>query len=187
MSTPTFPQMQHFYRLVAEGCVTSANFQAFLQNPARFLAGFPISYDQDIGLVPLIERAVGPNNLGNINRDITPARFKLAGTGVRSVTCRVEPYRNGETSEEIYDRLKGTVPGFGNTGDLAEFLHAHPEEVEKWPGWVLAISEDSRWADSDGRVLVPGACVGGARRGFGLFGFRGRLGSGYGILVVLGE
>ncbi|MEK7508927.1 MAG: hypothetical protein AAB568_03695, partial [Patescibacteria group bacterium] len=62
------------------------------------------------------------------------------------------------------------------------------EEVEKW-GWVLAISEDSRWADPDGGfVSVPYVYVGGACRGFGLVGFRRRLrsdfGSGFGVVVL---
>ncbi|MEK9158786.1 MAG: hypothetical protein AAB673_02190 [Patescibacteria group bacterium] len=148
--------------------------------------GLPTTYDQALGLTELIRRAVGPDNLGNINSDITQARFPLQGTGVRKVKARVVPYLDGETSEEIAVRLAGCA--FGNTGDLAGFLHDHPEEVEKW-GWVLAISEDSRWAGPDGGdVCVPVVRVCGAYRGFGLVGFRRRLRSDFvsncGVLVL---
>lgn len=145
-----------------------------------------VSYDQSVGLVPLIERALGERNVGKFNTDITQDRFSLKGNGVRSIKCRVEPYLNGETSEQAAQRLTDAGYTLGNTGDLAGYLHDHPEEVAKWPGWVLAISEDSRWAVPDGVVLVPVACVDGARRVFRLFGFRGQLASFCGVLV-LGE
>jgi len=145
--------------------------------------GLPVDYDQSLGLRKLIERAVGPANLGNINSDITAERFKLAGNDVRKMNFRVEPYLNGETSEQAAARLTGAGFTLGNTGDLAGFLHDHPEEVEKW-WWVHAISEDSRWAFSDGVVYVPYARVNGAGRGFSLRGFRNPLDSGYGVLVA---
>jgi|GEM_PF-5226718 len=147
------------------------------------VVGFSVTYDQSLGLRKLIERAVGPANLGNINSDITSERFKLAGTDVRKMNFRVEPYLSGETSEQAAVRL--TAAGFvlGNTGDLAGFLHDHPKEVEKW-WWVFAISEDSRWARSDGPVCVPCAHVDGSRRLFDLRGFRVQLLSGFGVLVA---
>ena len=144
----------------------------------------PVSYDQSLGLVALIKRAVGERNLGNINSNITPERFKLAGTGVRRVLCRVEPYLDNETSEQAAVRLTAAGHILGNTGDLAGFLHDHLEQVAKWPGWVLAISQDSRWTYPDGRVYVPYANVDGAYRSFNLYGFRGQLNSDYGVLVV---
>ncbi len=145
--------------------------------------GLQVTYDQSLGLRKLIELAVGPANLGNINSDITSARFKLAGTGVRKMSFRVEPYLSGETSEQAAARL--TAAGFtlGNTGDLAGFLHDHPTEVEKW-WWVFAISEDSRWARSGGVVYVPYAGVDGARRCFRLVVFRNPLCSRNGVLVA---
>ena len=136
-----------------------------------------VSYDQSAGLVPLIDLAVGPKNVGNVNRDITQERFPLKGTGVRSIKCRVEPYLNGETSEEAAKRLTDAGHILGNTGDLAGFLHDHPDQVEKWAGWVFAISEDSRWTCSDGFVCVPDAYVSGASRYFDLYGFRYQLNS----------
>jgi hypothetical protein len=145
-----------------------------------------VSYDQSIGLVALIHRALGERNAGNFNTDITPERFPLKGTGVRKGLCRVEAYLDGETSEEAAKRLTDAGHILGNTGDLAGYLHDHPEEVAKWKGWVLAISEDSRWADSGGSVYVPSACVDGAGRYFCLLDFRGRLSSPCGVLV-LGE
>ncbi|MBU1146656.1 hypothetical protein KKD80_03875 [Patescibacteria group bacterium] len=143
-----------------------------------------VTYDQSIGLAKIIERAVGRENLGNVNRDITQERFPLKGTGVRKVLCRVEAYLDGETSEEAAKRLLEAGHTLGNTGDLAGFLHDHPEEVAKW-NWVDAISEDSRWTDPDGSVLVPYACVGGAYRYFfRLNDFRLQHNSSDGVLVL---
>lgn len=144
----------------------------------------PISYDQSVGLVSLIERAVGKRNLCNINRDIIPERFKLAGTGVRSVKCRVEAYLDDETSEQAAKRLTDAGHILGNTSDLAVFLHDHPAEVEKWNGWVIAISEESRWTSPVGYVLVPYASVNGACRYFRLRDFRSQLIFNYGVLVI---
>lgn len=181
MSKPTPEQMEHFYELQGAGVITRANLQAFLENPSRFLAGLSVTYDQSLGLRALIECAVGPANLGNINRDITFDRFKLAGTGVRTVNLRVEPCLNNETGESAAMRLASAGHTLANTGDLAAFLRDHPDEVEKW-ALVLAISEYSRW-DSDGWVCVPDAYVRGADRGFGLCDFRGQLSSSDGVLV----
>lgn len=182
MSKPTPEQMEHFYELQKKGMINRANLQAFLQNPNRFLAGFPVTYDQSLGLTALIERAVGPENVDNINRDITPERFPLAGTGVRTVNLRVERYLDNETSEQAAARLVSAGHKLASTGDLAGFLNDHPGEVEKW-GWVLAISEDSRWAGPDGGVCVPFAFVYGANRYFRLRGFPDRLDSTCVILV----
>ncbi len=41
MTTPTFPQMQHFFALVAEGKVTTENLQKFLGNPSGFVKENP--------------------------------------------------------------------------------------------------------------------------------------------------
>lgn len=184
---PTIPQIKHFWKLIDEGKITSANLQAYMENPNGFSAlGLPVTYDQSVGLKKLIELAVGSGNLGNINPDITPERFLLWGTGIRKVKARVEPYLDGETSEQAAKRLTAKGCVLGNTGDLAGFLHDHPEEVEKW-NWVLAISEDSRWARPGvGYVVVPDVCVGGASRLFSLRDFRHQLNSVYGVLV-LGE
>lgn len=145
--------------------------------------GLQVVYDQSLGLRKLIERAVGPANLGNINPDITQERFPLKGTGVRKMNFRVEPYLQGETSEQAAARLTSAGFTLGNTGDLAGFLHDHPDEVAKW-WWVFAISEDSRWADSGGIVYVPCADVFGAHRHFGLSDFRNPRDSDRGILVA---
>lgn len=90
------------------------------------------TYDQSFGLRALIERAVGPDNLGNINPDITPGRFPLVGTDVRMVNLRVEPYLDNETSEQAALRLTTAGHTLADTGDLAGFLHDHPEEMKRW-------------------------------------------------------
>lgn len=146
-------------------------------------AGLLVAYDQSLGLRKLIELAVGERNLGNISPDITPKRFMLAGTGVRNVKCRVEPCLAGESYEQAVARLKSHVPSFGNTGDLAGFLHDHPDEVEKWT-WVAAVSEDSRWTGSGGGVYVPDVFVGGAYRYFYLVCFHYPQDSSGGVLVL---
>mgnify|MGYP001568071573 CR=1 FL=1 len=152
------------------------------RTPAAKPIGLPTTYDQSIGLVPLIQRAVGSANLGNINAALTQERFPLTGTGVRTVNLRVERFIANETGENVAKRL--TVAGriLANTGDLAGFLHDHPKEVEKYD-WVVALSKDSRWMCSDGGVTVPYADVRGAGRGFGLGSFRNPFGSGCGVLV----
>ena len=144
-----------------------------------------VSYDRSIGLVPLVKRALGKNNADNFNTDITQARFPLKGTDVRKVKARVEAYLDGETREQGAKRLADAGHIIGSTGDLAGFLHDHPDEVAKW-GWVDALSEDSRWTDSGGNVGVPCAYVDGADRDFLLFVFRDQMYSDYGVLV-LGE
>ena len=141
-----------------------------------------ITYDQSGGLMPLIKSAVGPNNERYINTDITQKRFPLMGTGVRTVKCRVEACLDGESSEKAATRLVAAGHILGNTGDLAGYLRAYPEEVEKWV-WVLAISEDSRWSRPGGYVVVPYANVNGSNRNFDLYDFRDQLNSRNGILV----
>ncbi|MEK7189866.1 MAG: hypothetical protein AAB666_02695, partial [Patescibacteria group bacterium] len=90
---------------------------------------------------------------------------------------------NNEIGKQAAERL--TVAGhiLANAGDLAGFLHDHPKEVEKW-NWVVALSEDSRWASPGGDVLVPYAYVRGADRDFDLGRFRLRFSSDSGVLVL---
>ena len=49
---------------------------------------FPTTVDNSIGLINLLYKAVGPNNLRNIDKDITPERFKI-GNGVRKVNLEL--------------------------------------------------------------------------------------------------
>lgn len=145
--------------------------------------GLPTTYDQALGLAELIKRAVGPENLGNINSDITQERFSLKGTGVRQVNLRVEPFPSNETGEQAAKRLTTAGHTLANTGDLAGFLRNHPKEVEKWR-WVVALSEDSRWTRPGGRICVPCAGVRGADRHFVLAYFRRQFYSVFGVLVL---
>lgn len=123
----------------------------------RNLTGFPTTYDQDLGLMKLVELALGQYNERNKGVGITPQRFPLAGTGVRTVNLRVEPYITGETDERAAARLVSSGHILANTGDLAGFARAHPKEVGRWVGGVLAISKDSRWVTLDdyGHIYVP--------------------------------
>lgn len=150
-------------------------------------AVFQITYDQSVGSMELIQRAVGPNNIRYISPDITSKRFPLKGTDVRTVNVRVEPFLDGETGEQAAERLVAAGHVLANTGDLAGFLLFHPKEVEKW-NWVVALSEDSRWAEDmhdHGHVCVPSARVDGAAlRLFRLSFFRTKFRSSDGVLVL---
>ncbi len=145
-----------------------------------------ISYDPTVGIVRLIERAVGPACLGNISVNITEERFPLKGTRVRSVKCRIEAGLDHETRENAAKRLTDAGHVLASIGDLAGFLHDHPDEMAKFGGWVLALSEDSRYTkESVGFVYVPCAAnVGGADRYFSMCDFNDELTSLWGVLVL---
>ncbi len=143
--------------------------------------GLLTTYDQSIGLRKLMERALGEPNIRNINWDITQGRFKFGMVGIRTVNLWVEPYLDDETSDQAARRLVATGHTLANPGDLASFLHDHPEEAAKW-AWILALSEESRWVYF-GSAFVIYAYVSGARRGFSHCDFRDRLNSRDGVLV----
>lgn len=145
-------------------------------------AGFPVTYDQSLGLTELIKRALGPDNSRNF-KDIIPEHFPLKGTDVRTVNVRVEKFSIGETGEQATKRLVAAGHVLANTGDLAGFLASHPKEVEKW-SWVVALSGDSCWAAPDGFVYVPYTRVLGPHRDFSLVHFRYSFNSGGGVLVL---
>lgn len=160
--------------------------------PAEPVADKPgwheVVYDQSLGLMKLIELAVGPDNIDNIDREITAERFKLRGTSVRKIWCLVEVCLRGETIGEAAVRLMTTGHTLGYTGDLTGYLRDHHEEVmAKWPGGVLAISEDSQWMDSGSRIFMPRCSVHGTCRDFRLSDSRDRVNSRYGVLVVCEE
>ncbi len=144
--------------------------------------GLLTTYNQSLGLTELIRLAVGPNNMGNINLNITQARFPLQGAGIRTVHLRVEPFRNNETGEEAADRLTAAGHILADTGDLAGFMHDHPQEVAKFT-WVVALAKSARWTYPDGLVRVPCAYVIGSYRDVRLDIFRLRFGSARGVLV----
>lgn len=152
---------------------------------ANVATSFLITYDQAIGLAKLIKRAVGKNNPHYVDGDITEGRFPLRGTDVRTVHVRVEPLLLGETGELAAERLVASGHTLANIGDLAGFLHDHPEEMERW-GWVVALSKDSRWTNPHGTVRMPQARVddSGRSRYFGLNFFSNEFSPGYGVLVL---
>lgn len=187
MARPTFAQTQHFYRLVDQGLATSENFQTYLEALSRLPARFCTVVDNRLGLMTLIEGAVGESNLQNINRDITPERFPLTGIGIWTVNMWVEPFLDRESGEDCAKRLVSAGRTLENTGELAAFLKQHPGEVEKW-SFVLAIGENSRFAMfSDSSKLVPCASARGVERGFGLQYFREESSPRVGVLVSGGK
>jgi len=145
---------------------------------------FKINYNQSLGLKKLIELAVGKQNLGKINDDITQERFPLAGIGIRKLSLRVEPCLDDETVKEVRMRLlsAGHIPA--NTGDLASFFRSHPTEVGEWAE-VLVVGEDSQWENADNRVCVPGVFVFKGGRYFGLCHLYSRVDQRYGVLVIV--
>lgn len=145
-------------------------------------SGLLTIYDQSLGLMELIRRAVGSDNLDNINSNITPERFPLHGNGVRSVNLRVEPFLDGETGEQAAKRLTSAGHILADTGDLAGFQYDHPKEVAKFT-WVVALAKSARWTSPDGGVGVPFADVDGSCRDFDLGNFCDYFDSADGVLV----
>ena len=182
MSKPTFEQTEEFYGQVKSGRITRENLQAFLRNPDQFVSRFPTTFDQALGLPKLIQLAVGKKNIANINTNITPERFKLAVTGVRTVALELATFLDNETGEQAAKRLVSEGYTLENTGELAGFLRQYPAEVEKYYA-VLALGEDSRWTGPSGDVVVPYAYVVGAVRSFDLDWFGSRFYSDYRVLV----
>lgn len=145
------------YRLATpEGTDDLKAIAAIIARGAKKAIGFPVTYDQSLGLMELIKRALGTVNDRNLESDITPERFPLKGTGVRTVRVRVEPFLDGETGVHAAERLVAAGHVLADIGDLAGFFADHPREVKKWDT-IVALSEDSRWVDADGLICVP--CV----------------------------
>lgn len=167
------------WALVGSACAT---VQSVTKSESKQTRGFLTTFDQSSGLATLIERAVGPENLGNINWFITQEHFPLKGTGVRKVFLRVEPSLFGETLRQAAARLVKEGYVLAGTGELAGFLYDHPAEVDKQI-LVFAISKNARWMLPDGCVYVPGAGVNGASRAFILGNFEMQRHSNFGILV----
>ena len=150
--------------------------------PDQFVNGFSTTFDQALGLPKLIQLAVGKKNLSNINLDITSERFKLVGTGVRTVVLELAPFLYGETGKQAAKRLVSEGYTLENTGELAGFLRQYPAEVEKYCA-VVALGEDSRWTFPSGNVFMPYALVDGVNRHFSLYWFGGGFNSDYRVLV----
>ena len=185
MSTTSISQLlQKIREEIRDGRIAPELLLDLLENPARLPDAFPISYDQDLGLMSLIRSAVGPDNLSNICPAIHIANFKLAGRGICSVKCRVEANLYGESSEQAMQRLAGHGPAFGNAGDLAGFQHDHPDEMRRWLGGVRAIGTGSQWKVTADCILGPHAYVNSSNRLFDLGGFGYKLSPKCGILLL---
>lgn len=129
---------------------------------------FLVTYNQSLGLRRLIELAVGQENLGNINRFITPERFKLAGNGLRIVNLRIEPILKDESCDCAAQRLIDAEHTLATVGDLAGLMMTHPRAMTKWE-WVFAVDDDSRWVDDTHHPHVVYASVHGTVREFKMF------------------
>lgn len=180
MSSITKRQIVELLDQDEKGRISRAMFQAFLDNPNRSVISFPTIIDNTLGLAILIQKAVGMNNLRNINQNITSENFKI-GDGVRKVNLELAPFLDDETGEQAAKRLVSEGYVLEGIGELAQFLADNPK-MKKYT-WVVALSEASRWAEPSGRVLVPYACVDGADRGFHLFWFDYRFSSRDRVLV----
>jgi len=151
--------------------------------PVKKTDGFLTRYDQSFGLWRLVKRAIGP--IGNVDSNITPERFPITGTDVRTVKLRVEPFALfGEDSGKAAAYLTAIGYTLANIGDLAGFMYSHLGEVEEW-NMVVALSEDSRWADHYGNVYVPFAKADSDQgRCFGIISFLDPFYSNTGVLVI---
>ncbi len=158
-----------------------------LIEPGNNPTWYRVSYDQSIGLVPLMRRAVGQDNISEIRQEITQKRFPLMGLGIRSVKAKVQPYLDGETRAQGAKRFVDSGYLLGNVGDLAVFMHNYPQAMVGW-GWVDALNEDGRtWIDSEGRICVANASVLRTRRAFAVGGLQSRVLSFCGALIINDE
>src|SRR3990167_9233074 len=130
-----------------------------------------------------LNKIIKESQLNYVNTAITSANFPDAIK--HNKILKIVPFQDYEIPEQAVVRLKKEGYALASVLDLAAMLQDNPKEIAKW-FWVLTISEDSRWTDSDGGVYVPGAYVDGAYRDFDLSDFRHQLLSGCGVLV-LGE
>lgn len=150
---------------------------------------FSVTFNQDLGLMKLIESALGEGNYSNCSPHVTAEHFRLAGTGIRTINVEPVAFLDGETGEEAVKRLAKKGDYSENSGELAAFLENHPDEVVKY-NCVAVLGELSQWVTRKeyGHVFTPYVKVEGAYRCFRLNLFRTKFYSVKDrILVARGE
>ena len=157
-TTPTFPQMQHFFRLVDEGKITAERFQAFLENPNRFFeeTGFPVTVDYDMPLDAMIDAG----KYDWKNDDITVEHFPIEGTGTVECKLLLVHLDRSFTTAEVEEQLKAQGLEPAKIEHLLAFGAKYPEKQLKFP--IIALG--SSWVDSDGDRYVPYLSRDGSKR-----------------------
>jgi hypothetical protein len=181
---PTMRQIKHFWRLLDEGLITSANLQTYLENLDQTMPIFSTVVDNTMGLKPLIRKAVKAAKTGdvNIDSDITAERFEVEYK-VRPVTLGIARFQEGESGRDCATRLMSEGFVLENICELAAFLDTFPANVAKYDE-VVALGAKSRWRSERHGWLVPSAAVN--RRGarsFFLTRFDDPYSSDVGVLV----
>jgi hypothetical protein len=145
-----------------------------------------IEYNQSFGLVRLILRALTEGSVLNLSRmdeRITQDRFPPQGMrSKRTARCKVVAIGNGRPIEQELQHLT-TEQSFANAGDLAIFMHNHPEEMGKWD---FVLTAHTLWTDESGVTWIPGGFVEEENRGFMLFKTSQSIQNGRNGLLVLG-
>lgn len=148
---------------------------------------FPTVVNNPVGLMKMLETAVGPNNLRYLNQDISADWFKLR-EGVRTVNLELAEVFRKETKGDAAERLWRWGYNLEDIGELAQFLTDNSEEVKQYTQ-VVAIGQASRWTQEDGRIFVPCIRAKDTRRFFDLdvfhspFDFRDQFGVNDRVLV----
>ena len=158
MAIPTFPQMQHCFRLVDEGKITAENFQTFLENPNKFFEdnGFPVTVDFGMSLVDMI--AAG--NYGWKNGDITVEHFPIVGSGTTDVKLRLITLGRDAKTTEVDAYIAGLNVESAKLEHLLAFGAKYPDKQREFP--IVALG--SGWVDSGGNRNVPYLDVDGSKR-----------------------
>src|SRR3989344_4068460 len=167
MATPTFPQTQHFYRLVEEGKITAENFQTFLGNPNKFFEenGYPVSVDYEKSLGDMI--AAGKYYWKN--DDITVNNFPIERPNLMAEGPYRTPGVNGTADVKLRLIHFGRVITMAQAAEeiaqhglepakiehLLAFGAKYPDKQREFP--IIALG--SVWVHSCGRRGVP--CLGG--------------------------
>lgn len=172
MATPTFPQTQHFYRLVEEGKITAENFQTFLANPNKFFEenGFPVPIDYGKSLVDMIVAGRYDWKNNNITAEHFPIeRPKLSSdgpyrtpgvNGTADVKLRLVHLGRDAKTKEVEEHLEaiGLLPA--KIEHLLAFGAKFPDKQREFP--IVALG--SVWVRSVGRRLMPFLGGGGSER-----------------------
>ncbi|MBU1180406.1 hypothetical protein KJ885_05690 [Patescibacteria group bacterium] len=123
----------------------------------------------------LMERAVraeGSFSRGVYDVRITADRFNLTmEEGLRTAQLGTVPFCRDVEAGSLRGVQNSENYTLANLFELIAFLLFHPEAVAEYDS-VCALSEDSRWTDEKGQVLVPYAYVGGSDRAIHLTALR---------------
>ena len=129
--------MQHFFTLVADGKVTTKNFQAFLANPNGFV--------KDVKKEKFSSFVIAAKYGYTVVEDVEPSQFKVKNLKFITFLESGESYITGETMRQRAVTLKGNI-GLVD----GQYLLDHQDEIPKemrgkyivFPGTLLRGSGD---------------------------------------------